>query len=247
MEEKGTMHVHLLTELTGNLYSEESEWEEEWSESDEYGMPLDGTELADYEEVIREELERYGEDDLMQYFDGSESIQEKIQSAVVTIENKDGILYGCTKLELNEFLSQEELQEFTEYITGQYSDGWGEGFEQRDIKVDGGTMNVHFWHPNMEQPKMYEKKTEQIPTKPEKQRPKLQLLGHDGNIFPLWAMPQLFEKNKQTAEAKEMRKRVLESGDYYKALLIISEYVETELSPPPKENKKTKKKNQPER
>ena len=54
MEEKGTMHVHLLTELTGNLYSEESEWEEEWSESDEYGMPLDGTELADYEEVIRD-------------------------------------------------------------------------------------------------------------------------------------------------------------------------------------------------
>ena len=49
MEEKGTMHVHLLTELTGNLYSEESEWEEDWSESDEYGMPLDGTELADYQ------------------------------------------------------------------------------------------------------------------------------------------------------------------------------------------------------
>ena len=64
MEEKGTIHIHLLTELTGNLYSEESEWEEDWSESDEYGMPLDGTELADYEEVIREELERYGEDDL---------------------------------------------------------------------------------------------------------------------------------------------------------------------------------------
>ena len=68
MEEKGTMHVHLLTELTGNLYSEESEWEEEWSESDEYGMPLDGTELADYEEVIREELERYAfQRDFLQY------------------------------------------------------------------------------------------------------------------------------------------------------------------------------------
>ena len=248
MEEKGTIHVHLLTELTGNLYSEESEWEEDWSESDEYGMPLDGTELADYEEVIREELKRYGEDDLMQYFDGSESIQEKIQSAVVTIENKDGILYGCTKLELNEFLSQEELQEFTEYITGQYSDGWGEGFEQRDIKVDGGMLNVHFWHPDMEQPKIYEKKTEQIPIKPEKQRPKLQLLGHDGNIFSIMGdASTLLKKNKQTAEAKEMRKRVLESGDYYKALLIISEYVETELSPPSKKNKKTKKKNQPER
>lgn len=58
MEEKGTMHVHLLTELTGNLYSEESEWEEEWSESDEYGMPLDGTELADYEEVRETKYDR---------------------------------------------------------------------------------------------------------------------------------------------------------------------------------------------
>ena len=28
MEEKGTMHVHLLTELTGNLYSEESDAED---------------------------------------------------------------------------------------------------------------------------------------------------------------------------------------------------------------------------
>ena len=152
------------------------------------------------------------------------------------------------QLELNEFLSQEELQEFTEYITGQYSDGWGEGFEQRDIKVDGGTLNVHFWHPDIEQPKMYEKKTEQIPTKPEKQRPKLQFLGHDGNIFSIMGdASTLLKKNKQTAEAKEMCKRVLESGDYYKALLIISEYVETELSPPPKENRKAKKKQQPER
>ena len=47
----------------------------------------------------------------------------------------------------------------------------------------------------------------------------------------------LLKKNKQTAEAKEMCKRVLESGDYYKALLIISEYIETELSLPPKKIK----------
>ena len=72
---------------------------------------------------------------------------------------------------------------------------------------------MHFWHPDMEQPKIYEKKTEQIPIKPEKQRPKLQLLGHDGNIFSIMGdASTLLKKNKQTAEAKEMCKRVLESG-----------------------------------
>ncbi len=253
MEEKETIHVQMLTELTGNLFSEESEWEEDWSESDEYGMPLDGTELADYEDAIREELERYGEDDLMQYFDGSESIHGKIQSAVVTIENQEGTLYGCTKLELNEFLNPEELKELGDYITGQYSDGWGEGFEQQDIQVEEGILNVHFCHPGMERAKMQEETKTQNETQTEKShlnkpRPKLRLLGHDGNIFSIMSDASILLKNNdQTAEAKEMCKRVLESGDYYKALLIISEYVETELSLPPKENKRTKKKHQPER
>ena len=79
MEEKETIHINLLTELTGNLISEESEWEEEWTENDAYGMPLDGTDLAWYESAIREELNRYGEDELMQYFSGSASIQEKVK------------------------------------------------------------------------------------------------------------------------------------------------------------------------
>lgn len=149
MEEKETIHINLLTELTGNLISEESEWEEEWTENDAYGMLLDGTDLAWYESAIREELNRYGEDDLMQYFPGSASIQEKVKSAVVTIENQEGILYGCTKLELKEFLNPEELKELGDYITGQYSDGWGEGFEQQDIQVEEGILNVHFWHSGM--------------------------------------------------------------------------------------------------
>ena len=230
MEEKETIHVQMLTELTGNLFSEESEWEEDWSESDEYGMPLDGTELADYEDAIREELERYGEDDLMQYFDGSESMHGKIQSAVVTVENKDGILYGCTKLELNEFLSQEELQEFTEYITGQYSDGWGEGFEQRDVEVDGGILNVHFWQSDgFEMVPIAVSSAEQ--TVPE--RPRMELAGHDGNIFAiLGRAAKLLRENGQNAASVEMRRRVTHCDNYYKALGIISEYVETELSVP---------------
>ena len=204
---------------------------------------MDGTDLAWYESAIREELNRYGEDELMQYFSGSASIQEKVKSAVVTIENQEGTLYGCTKLELNEFLNTEELKELGDYITGQYSDGWGEGFEQQDIQVEEGILNVHFWHPGMERAKMQEETKTQNETQTEKShlnkpRPKLRLLGHDGNIFSIMSDASILLKNNdQTAEAKEMCKRVLESGDYYKALLIISEYVETELSLPPKKIK----------
>lgn len=51
---------------------------------------------------------------------------------------------------------------------------------------------------------MYEKKTEQIPTKPEKQRPKLQLLGHDGNIFSIMgdASTLLKRINRQQKQKK---------------------------------------------
>ena len=70
----------------------------------------------------------------------------------------------------------------------------------------------------------------------------MKLVGMDGNIFYiLGKASQLLKRNGQADQAKEMSNRVYQSGDYYKALNIISEYVETELTEktPPKKKKRS--------
>jgi hypothetical protein len=61
---------------------------------------------------------------------------------------------------------------------------------------------------------------------PEREKPDCPLIGENGNIFNLVGVAaRTLKKNSMPEEAKEMRERVFESGDYEEALGIISEYV----------------------
>lgn len=63
-------------------------------------------------------------------------------------------------------------------------------------------------------------------------RPQMNLEGTDGNIFAiLGKAAQLLRENGQPEQAAEMARRVFQSRSYEKALAIVSEYVETELTP----------------
>ena len=63
-------------------------------------------------------------------------------------------------------------------------------------------------------------------------KPKMNLFGEDGNIFAiLGRASRLLRQNGQAKEAEEMYSRVTSSCSYEEALFIISEYVETELTP----------------
>lgn len=74
-------------------------------------------------------------------------------------------------------------------------------------------------------------------------RPKMELVGQDGNIFGiLGRASRLLKQAGQNKQADEMFQRVTSSGSYEEALCIISEYVETELSTEPTPQKSTKKK-----
>lgn len=256
MDQEEKIQIELMTPLTADFMPIQEYWDE-LEEGDEAwenwyeGFPLDGADLVQYKEeiqgAVKEENLRGSMDgnpcNLMEYFHGSPSITEKVESAVVSVKESEGALYGCTTLILKDYLESGELTELCGYITGQYSDGWGEGFEQRDIQVGDGTLNVHFWQGD---DKFRFKQAEELENAERKSsdkkavcRPKLKLLGHDGNIFSIMGdVMRLLRENGQENEAKEMMDRVNASGDYYKALGIISEYVETELSVPKREKEK---------
>ena len=75
------------------------------------------------------------------------------------------------------------------------------------------------------------------------QKPRMGLVGQDGNIYAvLGRASMLLKEAGMQDKIDEMFQRCAASGDYYKALNIISEYVETELSPPAIPQKSNKKK-----
>lgn len=240
-----------MTNLTGHFLPDDSEDWEDMNDIED-GELLDGADLAQYEHSIAEMVEKenlMGTDgkicNLMDYFDGSKSIKGKVDSAIISVKNVDDVLYGCTTLHLKDFLESQELSELCEYITGQYSGDWGKSFEQRKIAVDGGSIYVRFRQDRDShvQMKTQKPKKEQPARTTSSVRPSLKLLGHDGNIFSIMGdARKLLIRNGQRKEAEEMCGRVSKASDYYNALEIISEYVETELSVPPDRKEKSGKK-----
>lgn len=99
VEQDENMQMELLTPLTANFMPETSYWNEldEDDEAWDYeydGLPLDGTDLVQYKDAIQEMVDKensFGSEDgkpcnLMQYFDGSPAIKEKVESAVVSVK-----------------------------------------------------------------------------------------------------------------------------------------------------------------
>ena len=231
------MEMKFYSPLTAEFFPDEPDWEDE-SYNEYEGYPMDGHDLRQYADSVDEAVKKDSADfngDLMQYYREDDSVRHKVVSAVPSVEIRGNKLCGCLNVELRESLNEGEQAVLCDYISGQYSDGWGEGFEQRDICVEDGTLAVHFWQDHdfelkRDVPDMTEFK--KLLNRPKK--PKMQLIGQDGNIFAIMGRASwLLKSSGQGDKAKEMCDRVMSCDSYQKALTIISEYVETELSPSP--------------
>ena len=110
---------------------------------------LYGRDLLEHQEAIEEALLNYSLSDptrgLMHYYSDDQKLAEKVVIAKPSVQVINGELYGVLECKLKQGLTEEEILKLKEYWTGQMSDGWGEGFEQQEIKLDEGELYVSFW------------------------------------------------------------------------------------------------------
>lgn len=141
--------VHELTfymPLTAELFGYD-----DWGDLEEYGCSLDGQNLCEYEIYIREALlkSRMPEEaqrGLMHWYDVSDAVNQKVQSVVFDVEFRNDQLWGVAQCQVLGSLLPVEKELLAEYIAGQASDGWGEGFEQRPIRLNDGELYVSLWN-----------------------------------------------------------------------------------------------------
>ena len=128
----------------------EMNYKNDWGDLSDEPVELWAGDLCSYEEAIQRQIEKErlvseGNRGLAAYLD-NHLMSRKIVSMVPTVEAWQGRLWGVLEVKSHGPLSPGMLNALMEEWSGQESDGWGEGFEQRPIQTLEGELYVSFWN-----------------------------------------------------------------------------------------------------
>jgi hypothetical protein len=140
-----THTLKLYMPMTASYYERN-----DWGDLENEPTELSSHEAVEYADsisaaLLRERHPEEAERGLMRYYHDDDSLNQKVKSYVFTAEVRNGKLWGVAECQVQGELTPDELAQLKETVTGQASDGLGEGFEQREIKVNGEVLYAHLW------------------------------------------------------------------------------------------------------
>ena len=146
--EQQSQTLKLYMPLKATTYYDENDYGDLYQTDVE--LDIYPSELAEYEDEILKAIKNNGlpeesQRGLMSYYGETDSVNAKVKRYDFSVENVRGELMGVAVLTINAPLDIVELEKIKETISGQCSDGWGEGFEQREIDCNGKEIYVSFW------------------------------------------------------------------------------------------------------
>ena len=121
-----------------------------WGDYENEPTVLSSNEAVQYADniaaaLLREFHPEEAERGLMTYYGEDDGVDSKVKSCRITAEVRGGRLWGVAECQVTGKLTDAELASLKKYVSGQCSDGFGEGFEQREIKVGDCELFAHLW------------------------------------------------------------------------------------------------------
>ena len=99
--------------------------------------------LSEYSEEIEELFK--DDNELAQYIWEDEPIYGVVTEIRVGVKIIEGSMYSWTEVTANRELNESEKENLLDYLTGQFSDGYGEGLEQHEFFTETDYESYEEW------------------------------------------------------------------------------------------------------